>query len=54
MEVQEMELDIQKLRQEAYCFGTDNYGLDMVLDDPDDDNDLFWLDDFEEQTEGAA
>jgi hypothetical protein len=45
-----MELDIQKLRQEAYCFDCDNYGLDKI-DEPDD---LYWLDDLEAQTEGAA
>jgi hypothetical protein len=40
-----MELDINKLRQEAYCYDTDNYGLD-IAEEPDDSD---WIDDFENQ-----
>jgi hypothetical protein len=49
-----MELDIQKLRQEAYNYDTDNYGLDWPEDEDDEDEDLSWLDDFFEQYEEVA
>jgi hypothetical protein len=42
-----MEPDIQKLRQKAYCFDYDNYGLD-VADYPEDDDDA--LDDEDDMT----
>jgi hypothetical protein len=43
-----LDMDINKLRQEAYCYDTDNYGLDIEPKEQDDD--LSWLDDlFDEE-----
>jgi hypothetical protein len=49
-----MELDIQKLRQEAYCFDFDNYGLDIIPEDDDDLDDPDWPDDFVRQEKITA
>jgi hypothetical protein len=44
-----MEMDIQKLRQKAYCYDTDNYGPGWPEDDDDDLGDPDWPDVFYEQ-----
>jgi hypothetical protein len=47
------EMDIEKLRQKAYCYDTDNHGLDYPEDDDDEIDDPDWPDDFY-QTFGEA
>jgi hypothetical protein len=49
-----MELDIQKLRQKAFCFDSDGI-QDFYTDEPvDEPDDLSWLDDLTKQYEEAT